>query len=381
MLLRKGEIVFRQDEFGDQAFLIEKGKVEIFHTHKNGHETHLAVLTEGEIFGEMALIDSNVRSATARAFTDCQLLPINKEQLLDKLDSSDPTVQMIVQILLNRLRQQNLSKSGITLENMPETETKTNVVDRIKLENQINDALQNNEFILYHQPIIEFSSGNIIGSEALLRWESPQKGLIAPGLFIDILENSSMIIPVGFWIIEECFRHFKIIEKQIPQNKNISISINVSSRQFSNNNFIKNLKSLVDKHQVSPRNFKLEVTERVMVDAHSIIGTLDKCRDMGFEISLDDFGTGFSSLQYLSRMPIDYLKIDRSFVINATKDLKTKAVISAIIYLARNLNIKTIAEGVETATEESMMKSMGAEYGQGYFYSKPVSFENFLKII
>jgi len=224
------------------------------------------------------------------------------------------------------------------------------------------------------------STKKLVGSEALIRWESPAKGLISPGKFVDILENSSMIVPVGYWIIEQCFEHHKEVRKKAP-NLDFSISINVSGRQFLHFNFIDKLKELLEKHQVEAKNFKLEITERILMEGGGVIDVLNSCSALGFAISLDDFGTGFSSLQYLARMPIDFIKIDRSFVMNIQKDPKTQAVVSSIIYLAQKLNIQIISEGIETETEHNIMQALGSEYGQGYFYSRPVDFQSFLKLV
>ncbi len=375
-----GEIIFKQDQLGEHAYLIETGNVEIYYTHKNGIETQLAVIGPGEIFGEMALIDSSVRSASTRATNTCKLFVINKEQLMDRLGSSDLTVQLVVKMLLTRLRQNNKIKTGDNLDVIHASAHSEIVLDRIKLESQIREAHQKNEFVMFHQPIIDLKTSEICGSEALIRWRSPEKGLVSPGIFIDLLENSALIIPVGFWIIEECFRQSKLINEK-SNGKKFSMSINISARQLSNSGFIDTLKSLIAKHEINPKNFKLEVTERVFVEGGSVIDFLNKCHGLGFEISLDDFGTGFSSLQYLSRMPIDFIKIDRSFVMNILADEKTKAIVSSIIYLSKKLNMQVIAEGIETAAESQMMIELGANFAQGYLYSKPVELSRLLEML
>lgn len=387
MNFKQNEIIFTQGQVGDYAYLIEEGKVEIFQTKKNMQDVHLAVLGEGEIFGEMALFESNVRTASTRALSDCRLLKIKKEQLFERVNSSDKIVQLIIRILMKRLTQKNMEMVGEKVV-MPDiddsglSDTKRKEADgaavqSLKFENEINEAFLKKEFVIYHQPIFKMSDKSVVGSEALIRWESPQQGLVSPGRFVDILENSSMIVPVGYWIIEECFLHHKTIKNKNPQ-RDFSISINVSSRQFLHFNFIEKLKELVEKHEVNPQNFKLEITERLLMEGGGVIDILNKCHDMGFAISLDDFGTGFSSLQYLAQMPIDFIKIDRSFVMNVIQNPKTYAVVSSIIYLAKKLNLQIISEGIETEAELRAMAEMGSEYGQGYLFSKPVSFNVFL---
>lgn len=377
MQVKKDDLIFIQGQKGDHAYIIEEGQVEIFHKLKNDQESHLAILGQGELFGEMALIDANIRSASARALSDCRLLVIEKNQLIEKVDASDSVVQLMMRILLRRLRQQNQSHTGINLEENVAQQHGLSAVDKLRFESQINAAFQNREFQIYHQPIHDLAHNKLIGSEALIRWESPSQGLISPGYFVDVLENSSMIIPVGYWIFEECFMHYKQIREKAPAN--FTVSINVSGRQFAHHDFLPTLKALLIKHGVKAENFKLEITERILMEGGAIIDVLNQCRDIGFEISLDDFGTGFSSLQYLAQMPINYIKIDRSFVMNVLKDERTRAIIRSIVFLASQLNVKVISEGIESEAEASVMYGLGSDYGQGYLYSKPIPLPQFLK--
>ena len=381
MEIQKGQIIFNQGERGDHALLIEKGQVEIYHTKKNDQEVHLAVLGEGELFGEMALFDTNIRSAGARALSDCSLLIIRKDQLFERVNTSDKIVQLIIRILMRRLKQQNESKSGINLGSLTGSHSahsdNVDAVEKLKFENQINEAFLHREFRIYHQPIVNLATRKTIGSEALIRWESPTKGLISPGAFVDILENSSMIVPVGYWIIEECFMHYKKIHERLKDDL-FSVSINISGRQFLHFNFVSKLKELVERHSINPAHFKLEITERILVEGGLVIDILNQCHALGFQVSLDDFGTGFSSLQYLAQMPVDFIKIDRSFTMNVAKDPKTHAIVDSMIYMANKLGIKIIAEGIETEKEREMMIAFGSELGQGYLFSKPLEFNAFL---
>jgi EAL domain-containing protein (putative c-di-GMP-specific phosphodiesterase class I) len=380
MNVKKDEIIFKQGEKASTAYFIESGQVEIFYTNKNNLDTHLTILGHGEIFGEMALIDANVRSASARALTEVKLHEIQKDQLLDKINASSSLVQMIVKVLMERIRKINQTEGGDSYyENKITYGAGSETLEKIKYENQIFEASKNKEFVLYHQPIFDLKTKKIVGSEALIRWNKPQHGMINPGQFIDILENSSMIVPVGYWVIEQCFEDYKNIQKQKIQP--FSISINVSGRQFLHHEFISTVKKLIQKHQINPKNFKIEIIERVMMETALLTSILKQLRELGFEISLDDFGTGFSSLQYLADMPIDYLKIDRSFVVNLFKDQKTKAVVKSILYLAKQLGLKVITEGIETPAEAELMTELGSDYGQGFLFSKPLSFDELLKLL
>ncbi|MBO9665216.1 MAG: EAL domain-containing protein [Bdellovibrio sp.] len=392
--IHKDQIVFTEGDAGDCAYIIEKGRVLVFIT-KDQEEIPLSILGEGEIFGEMSLIDNQNRSASVRALEDVRLSIVTREQLLERVSHADTVVQLLMRVLLKRLRRNNNTTQGgpvklsdLQLENTGAGDDKTSAaLQQIKLENEIFQAFQNKEFELFYQPIVELKTRQIKGCEALLRWKSPTQGMISPNVFIDIIENSSMVIPIGHWIINQALKDLKTIQEKLRvAGKNAEadifmMSINISGRQFTHSDFLGNLEDLREKHELETRNIKLEVTERVMMDGALALETLHKCRQHGYAISIDDFGTGFSSLQYLTQMPISYLKIDRSFVMKVLTDPKSKAVVNGIIYLARAMDIEIIAEGIEQTNEALVLETLGAQYGQGYLFSKPVEFVQFTKLL
>lgn len=296
-----------------------------------------------------------------------------------------------MRVLLKRLRNRNshltfagTNSQDLELENDP---TAQSALDKIRLENQIFQAFQNREFELFYQPIVNLKNKKITGCEALLRWNSPQLGLVSPNLFIDIIENSSMVIPIGHWIINQALKDLSQIKEYLEKNghnkmsEDFMMSINISGRQFTHSDFINNLEDLREKHQLTTHNIKLEITERIMMDGALAIESLNQCKSMGYAISIDDFGTGFSGLQYLTQMPISFLKIDRSFVMKILSDPKSKAVVSSIIHLAHAMDIEVIAEGIEHSEESLVLETLGARYGQGYLFSKPVDISRFMKLL
>ncbi len=372
---KKGDYIFRQHDSGDCAYLIEKGRVQILITKQNT-EVPLSVIGESEIFGEMALLDNLNRSASAQALDDCTLIVVSKDQLLDRVHSADTIVRLLVQLLLKRLRNQNdqLNASNMSTKVYAD---EGEGISKIRLENKIFEAFKNKEFLLFHQPIIDLNNKTMIGSESLLRWQSPTEGMIAPSLFIDLIENSSIIVPVGEWIIEESFRHLQILQKKMPH---YSVSVNISGKQFIHHEFIGHLTATQKKFGIDPKTIKLEMTERILMEGVVVLDTLQRCRDLGYQISIDDFGTGFSSLQYLAKMPIDFIKIDSSFVQKMLAEPKTEAVVKSIIYLAQTLSIKIIGEGVETEAQMNKLIELGADYGQGYLFSKPIPLDEIILV-
>lgn len=391
--IQKDQIIFNEGDTGDCAYIIEKGRVLVYIT-KDKEEIPLTILGEGEIFGEMALIDNQSRSASVRALEEVRLAIVTKQQVLERISTADKVVQLLVRVLLKRLRRKNAltpnsqNPSEAEIENSGVGADGTdNALDQIKLENQIFQAFQNKEFELFYQPIVNLKTKKITGCEALLRWNSPLHGLVSPNLFIDVIENSSMVIPIGHWIINQALRDLRIIQDQLLLNKktdlanNFMMSINISGRQFTHSDFVNNLEDLREKNNIEAKNIKLEMTERIMLDGAIALEALNQCHTQGYAISIDDFGTGFSSLQYLTQMPISFLKIDRCFIMKILSDPKSKAVVSSIIHLAHAMDIEVIAEGIENNEESLVLETLGARYGQGYLFSKPVDVGRFLKLI
>ncbi|MFS4459900.1 EAL domain-containing protein [Bdellovibrio sp. HCB2-146] len=386
----KDQTIFSEGDPGDCAYIIEKGRVLIYLT-RDKEEIPLTILGEGEIFGEMSLIDSQARSASVRALEDVRLAIVTKQQVLERVSTADKVVQLLMRVLLKRLRRRNdptnpnAPVSELEIENSGVGADGTeSALEQIKLENQIFQAFQNKEFELYYQPIVNLKTKKISGCEALLRWNSPTRGIVSPNLFIDIIENSSMVIPIGHWIINQALKDLKTIQTHLHSHKrnkeadDFMMSINISGRQFTHSDFVNNLEDLREKHDLQTKNIKLEMTERVMMDGAIALEALNQCYNQGYALSIDDFGTGFSGLQYLTQMPISFLKIDRSFVMKLLNDPKSKAVVSSIIHLAHAMDIEIIAEGIETNEEALVLETLGARYGQGYLFSKPVPLRDFI---
>lgn len=389
----KDQIIFNEGDAGDCAYIIERGRVLVF-LSKGQNEIPLNILGEGEIFGEMALIDNETRSASVRALEDVRLAIVTKQQVLERVSTADKVVQLLMRVLLKRLRRKNNSISagrrfndasyyeadGIDGESQA-------ALDQIRLENQIFQAFQNKEFELFYQPIVNLKTKGISGCEALLRWNSPAHGMVSPNVFIDIIENSSMVIPIGHWIINQALKDLRQIQDHLrahnksAQADDFMMSINISGRQFTHSDFVNHLEDLREKHDVQTKNIKLEMTERIMMEGAIALDALNQCGNQGYAISIDDFGTGFSSLQYLTQMPISFIKIDRTFVMKILSDAKSRAVVSSIIHLAHEMEIEVIAEGIENHEESLVLETLGARFGQGYLFSKAVDVGRFIKLL
>jgi len=249
----------------------------------------------------------------------------------------------------------------------------------ILIEQELRQAIINNEFELYLQPIIDIKTNRINKAEALIRWNHPVKGIVNPDDFIPIAEKSGLIITIGEWVISQTCQ----MAKQISElGFELKISMNLSPAQVLDANLFKYLSTCIFDNQVNPRLLELEVTEGVLVDDYRVAEQLlSNIRALGLSISVDDFGTGYSSLSYLKKLPLDYLKIDRSFIKEIVTDDNDKAIVRAVIAMAHTLNLCVTAEGVETAEQLSFLVDNSCNSVQGYIFSRPLKFDNFIKLL
>ncbi|GAB6156078.1 hypothetical protein JCM17380_48300 [Desulfosporosinus burensis] len=250
---------------------------------------------------------------------------------------------------------------------------------RLATENSLRKALVRGEFVLHYQPQVDFESGSIVGLEALIRWNSVERGMVSPVDFIPIAEETGLIVPIGEWVLRTaCAQNKSWQEQNYPP---LRIAVNISARQFREPDFIKLVAKILQETGLEPRWLELEITESIaMENGQTSLEMLNSFKELGVRISIDDFGTGFSSLNYLRRMPIDTLKIDQCFIQDISSGENGEEVVTAIIQLAKNLNLKVIAEGVETNTQRSFLKDKLCDEMQGYLYSKAVTSQDVEKL-
>ena len=246
---------------------------------------------------------------------------------------------------------------------------KTNI-----LEKDLIKAMENKEFELYYQPIVSLNSGKITGFESLIRWSHPLIGKIFPDDFIPLAEETELIVPIGYWIIEEAIRQIKVWQEKYIFNPMLTISINLSAVQFTHLDLVEIIKNIITKYLIDPVSVRFEITESVfMKDMEAANMMLLNLKAMNTLLYMDDFGTGYSSLTYLKHFPVDALKIDKSFVKWMGIDDESEEIVSAVIGLAHSLRMFVIAEGVETKEHIQKLKNLSCDYGQGYYFSKPLA--------
>ena len=246
-------------------------------------------------------------------------------------------------------------------------------VFQFQLEMELRHAGEDQQFQLYYQPIIDLVSGEIAGFEALIRWQHPERGTVPPDDFIGIAEATGLILTMGNWILDEACYQIRQWQQLFPRPQPLFIGVNLSNRQFVQQDLATTIATIVQQHQIDPRGLKLELTESVaMDDVDSAIQQLSKLKDKGLHISLDDFGTGYSSLSYLHRLPIDSLKIDKSFVDRMETIAENADIVGTIVALGHRLKLDIIAEGVETLDQAHLLKQLDCQYAQGYYFAKPL---------
>jgi diguanylate cyclase (GGDEF)-like protein len=247
-------------------------------------------------------------------------------------------------------------------------------VSRLQIENDLRRAIERQELTVYYQPIISLDTNKIAGFEALVRWNHPEKGLVSPVDFISVAEETGLIVELGRWVLEQSCYQMRAWQMQDHSPTPLTISVNLSGKQFLQNNLIEQIQQTLVETELDPRTLKLEITESVVMENAELAGSmLSQLRGLGVQLSIDDFGTGYSSLSYLHRFPVNTLKIDRSFINRMGSGDENTEIVRTIITLAGNLGMDVIAEGVETAKHLAHLKKMKCKFGQGYLFSKPVN--------
>ncbi len=383
--------IFSEGEKGSIAYVIESGLVEIFTIKKNKHVL-LGILVPGQLFGEIALIDDEPRSATAVAIKDTVLTVISREQLFERLKDTEPMLRMLIRVIISRYRTSltHTRNAGMISQlNAPlpddtmSDQTKTMAIGKFRQENELRDALLNKELLVHYQPLLNFQTGKWAGFEALTRWNHPTKGPIPPLEFISLAEETSLIIPIGMYVLRQAIEDMITLQaernKVLPDAPPLFIAVNVSSKQIAETDFIDNIARILAESGFPPASLKLEITESMTADYQLVVDWVSRCRALGFSIAIDDFGTGYSSMEHLLELEVDTLKIDQTFIKKMHKNQKARKLVIGMVRLSKALGFSTVAEGLETERDFNTLQGMSVEYGQGFYIAKPQSAEKILE--
>ena len=258
-----------------------------------------------------------------------------------------------------------------------DTSMNTDLLARLELETDLRRALARGELQVYYQPIFALESKRVVEAEALLRWAHPKRGLVAPGEFIPVAEETGLIVPIGQWVLEQACQQAQAWRERFPHRRPIGVSVNLSARQFQQPDLLARVQEALRKTRLDPRLLKLEITESVvMQDADAAVAPLQALKQLGVQLAIDDFGTGYSSLSYLKRFPVDTLKVDRSFVDGLGHEVQDTAIVRSIIALAKALRLSVTGEGIESPTQEAQLRALGCDLGQGYLLGRPMVAES-----
>lgn len=368
-----GQSVFCAGDVGDCAYLIEEGAVEIV-VSEQGREQRIGLLSKGELFGEIALIDRQPRTATVRALERTVLIPIHRKLVEELLEKSDPILRHLLLTILERYRiNQNHGATSADVQLTSQRNAlKGEATQKLSLAHGITRALAQNEFELYYQPICSLADGRIAGFEALIRWHHPTDGLIPPMDFLWVAEQTGLIHELGLWTLERACRDWPELSRctdyPVP-----FVSVNLSAIQLTGATLVDDVRSIIANHRMPPAQLKLELTETVMVEHPEVAqDILKRLMELGSQLALDDYGTGYSGLDHLQRYPIGTLKLDRAFIAPMLDSPQSMEIVRSSIELAHSLGMNVVAEGVETEAVSARLTALGCEFGQGWLFGKPL---------
>lgn len=384
--LAAGEVLFRQGDHGDAAYVIESGGIEIFTPAADG-KTVLARLGPDEIFGEMALAGDQTRTASAAAISATVLSVLTHERLAERLAQADPLLRHLLRVTLARSRDslRRINGAARTTEVAPRADLEDSAQDRsaaltrLRMEQEIERALEQGEFQLHYQPITRLANNQVAGFESLIRWIKPDGSKVPPDRFVGVAEESGFIVPLGHWIIRKACAGLRRLES-VPRYAGAEapfVNINLSIRQFRDPDLFQVLQTAMAAEGLHPERIKLEITESmVMGNLEAALALLQRCKAIGCKLAVDDFGTGYSSLSYLHKFPVDVLKLDRSFLRDMAQSERAAKIVRAVAGMASDLGMETVVEGVETAEQAAACHRAGIHYAQGFHYSAALPLED-----
>ncbi|MEO1330626.1 MAG: EAL domain-containing protein, partial [Pseudomonadota bacterium] len=382
----RGATLFREGDPGDCAYIIEHGAVEISAGEGAARQV-LATRVAGDIFGEMAIVDSKPRSATVTAVEDTQVLVVSKQQLQARIQALDPVLRMVLGVILDRFRDSVRRMSGeapsAPAQDAPETVERfsplaeySKAFERIELEQTVKHAVSAGEMTLFYQPIVRARDGAIAGFEGLARWNHPLHGILSPGVFMPAVEDSGLMGEFTRWAVHRAAEDAARFARAPGAPENLFVSVNVTADDICDPSFVDFLAHTLDAVAFRSASLELEVTEASLAsNPKTAIDVLGKIRALGPSISIDDFGTGYSNLTYLTQYPVQKLKIDKSFVDKLNQRSQDSSVVASIIRMSHAIGLKTVAEGIEDAGQAETLREFGCDLFQGYLYHRPQPFE------
>lgn len=375
-----GETLFREGDPPGPAYLIESGTVEIV-AHRGGRRVVLGVLANGDLVGEMALIDQAPRTASAMALDDCALLVLDRSQIHERLAQADPIVRALLEGQLKRYRGALAAMQGrAPAPELPPAAAELLGIGKIRLEAQLREALAQRALDLRLQPLLDLGTDSIGGYEALIRWTHPERGAISPAEFISLAEETSLIVPVGEYVLDAACAALTTFHRQGGSAALPFVAINVSARQLAEEGLIDRIVARTEAAGLPHSAVKVEITESQALDYPVVKAVLERCHERGIKVALDDFGTGYSNLGHLHQLHFDTVKVDQSFARTMLQSPRAMAIVRAMVTMVHDLGADVVVEGIETAEQLAVLRSLGCRYAQGYLIGRPQPIEDLLAV-
>lgn len=380
-VLAAGAAVFQVGDTGDSAYVIESGCVEVLVGAAHAQQ-RVAVLAEGAMFGEVALLDRQARTATVRTLVPTTLVRIDRAHVEELLVRADPVIQYLLRLLLERFRSSSAKSeqppalpplSGHAAFAPPE-DLHAAAVRTLSLAHDLSDAIDRDQLDLYYQPIVRLPDGTLAGYEALVRWRHPQLGVVQPDEFIPLAEKTGLVHRIGQWVLQRATTDWPALRGTCAARagERPFVSVNLSAPELCSPGIVEAVERCLQTTGMDAQELRIELTETVIISSvDKVSASIARLRAMGIGIALDDFGTGYAGLDYLQTLPFTTIKIDRAFVAHMHSSERSFQIIKSALALSQLLGISTVAEGIEDAATGTLLASMGCEYGQGYHYARP----------
>lgn len=385
------EIIFEAGDEASAAYVIESGVVEVLQTVGSNYR-RLNMLSEGALFGEIALLDGGTRTATVRALTPTRVISINRSHLENLMGKTEPVVKYIVRILLDHVRRAAELARGAPVEATALSTALAAAVmsddpqagaDRLHedakrillLAQSLSNALDGNQLELHYQPIVRFADRALAGFEALVRWRHPTLGMVRPDEFIPLAEKTDLIYRIGEFVLNQALDDWPTLRSLCGELKHATpfMSVNLSAPEFCRPGILGRIQDSLELRRIPPEELRIELTETVIISNVQLVSdVVQRLRGIGVGIALDDFGKGYGGLDYLQALPFSCLKIDKGFVDKMESSERSKEIIQSTLDLAARLRLSTVAEGIEDEKTAQRLADMRCAFAQGYYFAKPM---------
>jgi diguanylate cyclase len=376
------EVVFHTGEYGDSAYVIESGCVEVLVGPADAPR-RVAVLTEGAMFGEVALLDRQARTATVRTLMPTRLVLIDRTHVEELLGRADPVIQYLLRLMLERFRNSSAAPARVDLPvslqpaAVPgKADLHTLAVHTLSLAHDLADAITANQLVLHYQPIILLQDNVTVGFEALVRWQHPQLGMISPDEFIPLAEKTGLVHRIGAWVLQRAVADWPALRTWCNGSgaHRPFVSVNLSAPELCAPGIVSSIEECLTQHKMPADELRIELTETVIVSSlDAVSSAIHALRALGVGIALDDFGTGYAGLGYLQTLPFSCLKIDKTFVQQMHASQRSFHIVKSALELSRQLDLSTVAEGIEDEPTANALRDMGCTYAQGFYFARPMS--------